>query len=143
MNVFKVYKYQSWNTNSIPVFEPGEEFEMSEFLMTEGTTTAPPLLSEVRTCLISFSDWSAPAVSQEDLITKMDDNGIGTDATIHDHIKTVSHLKHPKMQVWWDCKMVGIWFRFRSGNMPSVSMTAALSQQVTWSFDLIDLTVVI
>jgi DNA topoisomerase-3 len=39
--------------------------------MDEGTTQAPKALTEA------------------DLITKMDNNGIGTDATIHEHIKTV------------------------------------------------------
>ena len=39
--------------------------------MERGQTTAPTHLTEA------------------DLITKMDINGIGTDATIHEHIKTV------------------------------------------------------
>ncbi len=48
--------------------------------MPEGETKAPPLLSE------------------SDLIGKMDQNGIGTDATIHEHIKTVQERQYAVKQ---------------------------------------------
>jgi DNA topoisomerase-3 len=44
--------------------------------MTDGETKAPTLLTE------------------SDLISKMDQNGIGTDATIHEHIKTVQERNY-------------------------------------------------
>ena len=48
--------------------------------MTDGETKPPQLLSEA------------------DLITKMDQNGIGTDATIHEHIKTVQERQYAVKQ---------------------------------------------
>jgi DNA topoisomerase-3 len=48
-----------------------EELSAAEMLLGEGKTTAPTFLTET------------------ELITLMDKHGIGTDATIHEHIKTV------------------------------------------------------
>ena len=49
----------------------GEKFKPTYFCMLSSETTPPKLLSE------------------SDLISLMDKNGIGTDATIHEHIQTV------------------------------------------------------
>ncbi|KAI9597903.1 prokaryotic type I DNA topoisomerase [Syncephalis fuscata] len=70
-NYLDVYPYEKWNTRLIPNFEQGETFMPNEIMMTEGRTSAPALLREA------------------DLIAMMDANGIGTDATIHEHIKKV------------------------------------------------------
>ena len=48
--------------------------------MTDGETKAPMPLTEA------------------DLISKMDTNGIGTDATIHEHIKTVQERNYAVKQ---------------------------------------------
>ena len=37
-------------------------------------------------------------LSEADLINKMDQNGIGTDATIHEHIKTVQERGYAKKE---------------------------------------------
>ena len=49
----------------------GEKFKPTYFCMLSSETTPPKLLTE------------------SDLISLMDKNGIGTDATIHEHIQTV------------------------------------------------------
>ncbi|KAF1333777.1 DNA topoisomerase 3-alpha, partial [Globisporangium splendens] len=70
-NYLDIYKYEKWNASAIPVYQQGDTFEPSTLTMIAGETAPPPLLSEA------------------DLISKMDSNGIGTDATIAEHIKTI------------------------------------------------------
>jgi DNA topoisomerase III len=70
-NYLDVYKYEKWNTSAIPVYSQGDSFVPTSLEMQAGETCPPPLLSEA------------------DLIAKMDANGIGTDATIAEHIKTI------------------------------------------------------
>eukprot|EP01035_Chromulina_nebulosa_P021252 gene21252-27537_t len=70
-NWLDIYTYEKWYANKVPVFKTGDDFILTTFLMTEGETTAPIHISE------------------SDLIKKMDDTGIGTDATIAEHIKTI------------------------------------------------------
>lgn len=55
----------------MPNFTEGQIFKPKQLKMNEGTTSAPKYLSEA------------------DLITLMNNTGIGTDATIHEHIKNV------------------------------------------------------
>jgi DNA topoisomerase-3 len=55
----------------MPGFIAGEEYQPSAVKMMEGETTAPGLLTEPK------------------LIAKMDNESIGTDATIAEHIKTI------------------------------------------------------
>jgi DNA topoisomerase-3 len=55
----------------MPEFNAGEEYEPSKVFLETGNTTAPPFLTE------------------SELITLMDKFGIGTDATIAEHIKTI------------------------------------------------------
>ena len=52
----------------------------SELKMNEGETAPPKHLTEA------------------DLITKMNNNGIGTDATIHEHIKNVQEREYARKQ---------------------------------------------
>ncbi|EEY68895.1 DNA topoisomerase, putative [Phytophthora infestans T30-4] len=70
-NYLDIYKYEKWNASAIPVYKHGDVFRPSTLVMLSGDTNPPPLLSEA------------------DLIAKMDSNGIGTDATIAEHIKTI------------------------------------------------------
>jgi len=53
-----------------------DKLKLSEFFLQEGKTSPPKLLSET------------------ELITLMNANGIGTDATMHEHIKTIQERKY-------------------------------------------------
>lgn len=75
-NYLDVYPYDFWNDKMIPAFRVGQELAPEELMMDSGQTTAPQLLSE------------------SDLIGTMDKNGIGTDATIHEHIKKILERKY-------------------------------------------------
>jgi len=68
---YEIYKYEKWCDHELPEFKPGETFVPSVLNVEEGKTAPPKKMTEA------------------DLIAKMDENGIGTDATIHEHIKTV------------------------------------------------------
>ncbi|RYP39765.1 hypothetical protein DL766_000207 [Monosporascus sp. MC13-8B] len=71
-NYLDVYVYEKWTgTVQLPKFTVGEVFEPTEALMTEGKTAAPSYLTEA------------------DLIALMDANGIGTDATMAEHIQKI------------------------------------------------------
>jgi DNA topoisomerase-3 len=70
-NYLDVYPYENWTGNMLPKFTLGEEFEPDEALMTEGKTSAPGYLTE------------------PELIALMDANGIGTDATMAEHIAKI------------------------------------------------------
>ena len=63
--------YDSWAGNTLPTYVAGQRFEPSELRLDESATAAPPLLSEV------------------DLLQKMENHGIGTDATQATHIEKV------------------------------------------------------
>ena len=75
-NYLDVYIYDKWSNSLMPKFIVGEKLNPASILMTTGTTTAPKLLSE------------------SDLISTMDKNQIGTDATIHEHIKKIIDRKY-------------------------------------------------
>ncbi|PFH35125.1 DNA topoisomerase family protein [Besnoitia besnoiti] len=66
-----VYPYEQWTGTRLPRFLVNEQVMPSSILMNEHYTEPPPLLTEA------------------DLIDLMDKNGIGTDATMHDHIRTI------------------------------------------------------
>jgi len=71
-NYLDVYPYENWtNSTTLPKFTLHEEFQPTEAMITEGKTTAPGYLTE------------------PDLIALMDANGIGTDATMAEHINTI------------------------------------------------------
>eukprot|EP00019_Armaparvus_languidus_P011055 CAMPEP_0168587318 /NCGR_PEP_ID=MMETSP0420-20121227/4809_1 /TAXON_ID=498008 /ORGANISM="Pessonella sp." /LENGTH=639 /DNA_ID=CAMNT_0008622579 /DNA_START=211 /DNA_END=2128 /DNA_ORIENTATION=+ len=76
LNYLEVYKYETWNAKTIPGFHQGEPVVPKSLEMNSGSTTAPKLLTEA------------------DLISKMDKNGIGTDATIAQHIQTIQDRKY-------------------------------------------------
>ncbi|TFK44130.1 prokaryotic type I DNA topoisomerase [Crucibulum laeve] len=70
-NYLEVYPYDKWTGHVIPEFAEGEEFDPSVCELREGQTSRPNYLTEA------------------DLVTLMDKNGIGTDATIAQHIQTI------------------------------------------------------
>ncbi|KAI5123889.1 hypothetical protein M0805_005705 [Coniferiporia weirii] len=70
-NYLEVYTYDKWNGRYLPHFEEGEEFMPSVCELREGQTSRPNLLTDA------------------DLVGLMDKNGIGTDATIAQHIQTI------------------------------------------------------
>ncbi|KAI0143549.1 DNA topoisomerase [Xylariaceae sp. FL1272] len=76
-NYLDVYVYDKWTGSvQLPKFTVGEIFEPTEALMTEGKTVAPNYLTEA------------------DLIALMDANGIGTDATMAEHIQKIQDRKY-------------------------------------------------
>ncbi|KAI9166677.1 DNA topoisomerase [Paramyrothecium foliicola] len=76
-NYLDVYVYENWsNSAELPRFTVGEVFEPTEAMMTEGKTTPPSYLTEA------------------DLIALMDANGIGTDATMAEHIQKIQDREY-------------------------------------------------
>ncbi|KAI1808598.1 prokaryotic type I DNA topoisomerase [Daldinia bambusicola] len=76
-NYLDVYIYDKWTgTAQLPKFTVGELFEPTEALMTEGKTAPPNYLTEA------------------DLIALMDANGIGTDATMAEHIQKIQDREY-------------------------------------------------
>ncbi|XP_004342668.2 topoisomerase III [Capsaspora owczarzaki ATCC 30864] len=79
-NYLLVYPYDVWSNHTLPPFREGDRFQPAEVRMDAGSTTPPPLLTE-----------SA-------LLTLMHQHGIGTDATMHEHIKKVLERKYAEMR---------------------------------------------
>ena len=75
-NYLDVYIYDNWTGSIIPKFDVGERISPINLTLSSGKTTAPNLLTEA------------------DLITLMDKSGIGTDATIHEHIKKIQDREY-------------------------------------------------
>ncbi|KAI1297408.1 DNA topoisomerase [Mortierella claussenii] len=75
-NYLDVYPYDKWTGTVLPNFAEGEEFTPAEFSMKTGATSPPTLLTESQ------------------LIALMDKNGIGTDATIAEHIKMITKREY-------------------------------------------------
>lgn len=80
-NYLDVYPFDKWNGNHLPDFPPGAKFLPSTCELKEGSTTKPHLLTEA------------------DLVTLMDKNGIGTDATIAQHIATIVDRQYVEERV--------------------------------------------
>jgi DNA topoisomerase-3 len=76
-----VYPYDKWQGKELPNFEEGATFVPSVCELRDGTTSKPSLLTEA------------------DLVGIMDKNGIGTDATIAQHIDTIINREYviPRM----------------------------------------------
>ncbi|XP_054821592.1 DNA topoisomerase 3-alpha isoform X2 [Prosopis cineraria] len=68
-NYLDVYRFESWGGAMIPTYTVGQQFIPTTLTLDSRVTRPPPLLSEA------------------DLLSCMDKEGIGTDATMHDHIK--------------------------------------------------------
>ena len=81
-NYLDVYPYDKWeSTQQLPNFTQGERFVPSEARMTDGKTTPPGYLTE------------------PELIALMDANGIGTDATMAEHIAKIKERQYVNTQV--------------------------------------------
>ena len=70
-NYLDVYVYDRWSDQELPPFTEGEVFKPTEAILSEGKTSPPGYLTE------------------PDLLALMNSNGIGTDATMADHIVTI------------------------------------------------------
>lgn len=71
-NYLDVYVYDRWESSQqLPHYQEGETFEPTEANIADGKTTAPGYLTE------------------PELIGLMDANGIGTDATMADHVAMI------------------------------------------------------
>ena len=77
-NYLDIYFYDKWECKEISEFRANEILTGYEMNVTEGSTTPPEQLTEA------------------DLINLMDKNGIGTDATIHEHIQKIQDRGYAK-----------------------------------------------
>ena len=80
-NYLDVYPYENWSSSQpLPRFTLHETFEPTEANITEGETTSPNYLTE------------------PELISLMDANGIGTDATMAEHITKIKEREYVMTQ---------------------------------------------
>ena len=80
-NYLEVYLYEKWTSSQpLPNFNLNETFEPTEANITEGETTPPGYLTE------------------PELISLMDANGIGTDATMAEHIAKIKEREYVMTQ---------------------------------------------
>jgi DNA topoisomerase-3 len=70
-NFLEVYPFEKWSDSEVGNFFVKEKIRPTRIEVKNGSTTKPKMLTEA------------------DLITLMDKSGIGTDATIHEHIKKI------------------------------------------------------
>lgn len=77
-NYLEVYIYDKWENKAVGVFERGEVIRGHGLKLVEGATTPPDYLTEA------------------ELISLMDKHGIGTDATIHEHIQKIQTRNYAK-----------------------------------------------
>lgn len=77
-NYLDVYFYEKWESKSIGNFVLYENIFEYDLKITDGCTKPPEYLSEA------------------ELINLMDKNGIGTDATIHEHIQKIQDRSYVK-----------------------------------------------
>lgn len=79
-NYLDVFPYDKWSDSVVPNFQQGETFMPTTCLFKDGKTSAPNLLTEA------------------DLVGLMDKNGIGTDATIAQHIANIIDREYVQTQ---------------------------------------------
>ncbi|SCU96697.1 LAFA_0G07624g1_1 [Lachancea sp. 'fantastica'] len=78
-NFLDVYVYMKWDsTKELPNLDVGQSVELSSYLMKDGQTSPPNQMTE------------------SELILLMDANGIGTDATIAEHIEKIQQRDYIK-----------------------------------------------
>ena len=74
-NFLEIYPFFKWVDSELPVFTLNDVITPNECLLEESITTAPKPITE------------------SELISLMEKNKIGTDATIHEHIKKIKDRK--------------------------------------------------
>eukprot|EP00467_Chlorarachnion_reptans_P000826 CAMPEP_0114491312 /NCGR_PEP_ID=MMETSP0109-20121206/2931_1 /TAXON_ID=29199 /ORGANISM="Chlorarachnion reptans, Strain CCCM449" /LENGTH=930 /DNA_ID=CAMNT_0001668033 /DNA_START=287 /DNA_END=3075 /DNA_ORIENTATION=- len=79
-NWLDVYPFVKWNVRHIPIYREGQTFQPTSVSIEEGKTEPPNLLTEA------------------DLIQLMNVNGIGTDATIAEHIAKVKDRDYVRVE---------------------------------------------
>ncbi|SCW04097.1 LAFE_0H05864g1_1 [Lachancea fermentati] len=78
-NFLDIYHWMKWETTKeLPHLEIGQEVELATHVMKDGTTSPPNQMTE------------------SELILLMDANGIGTDATIAEHIEKIQQREYIK-----------------------------------------------
>lgn len=76
-NYLDIYKYQTWKSSAeLPEFNMNEKVKLNSADLNSGKTTPPNLMTET------------------ELIALMDANGIGTDATIAEHIEKITKRQY-------------------------------------------------
>uniref|UniRef100_A0A060T6F5 DNA topoisomerase n=1 Tax=Blastobotrys adeninivorans TaxID=409370 RepID=A0A060T6F5_BLAAD len=70
-NFLDVYPYMTWKGNTIPAFQQGDAVNITSAQLKDGKTSPPDYITE------------------PELIALMDANGIGTDATMAEHIEKI------------------------------------------------------
>lgn len=87
----QVYTYDRWKTLNLPAFAVGQTFVPCTLECVQGSTTVRALRCRLApcTCARRRSPQAPLLLSESDLIALMDRNGIGTDATIAEHINTI------------------------------------------------------
>lgn len=109
-NWLEIYSpWERWSTGQgeLPNVQIGSRIIPSALHMREGSTTAPPPISgkniiELLVALLGTMSHSAfcslsaffSFFKEVELITLMDQNGIGTDATIATHISTIQNREY-------------------------------------------------
>eukprot|EP00347_Sterkiella_histriomuscorum_P012229 403369401 len=79
-NYLEIFPFDTWDSTLLPDFKVGEQITYDSLKVAKTTTKPPQYLSE------------------SDLIDTMDQNGIGTDATIHEHIKKIQERQYAMVQ---------------------------------------------
>jgi DNA topoisomerase-3 len=76
-NFLQIYSpFYNLSEKVLPEFAQGDELKVKELVVKEGSTTPPKMLSE------------------SELISLMDKYSVGTDSTIHEHIRTIQERKY-------------------------------------------------
>ena len=75
-NFLDIYPFRKWGEKEVPAFEEGEHVRVTEYAVESGETTPPKPLTEA------------------ELIALMDKNGIGTDATVAQHIEKIKERQY-------------------------------------------------
>eukprot|EP00397_Hematodinium_sp_SG-2012_P007781 GEMP01007831.1.p1 GENE.GEMP01007831.1~~GEMP01007831.1.p1 ORF type:complete len:880 (+),score=215.84 GEMP01007831.1:91-2730(+) len=76
----EIYPFDRWGSQALPPFELNQTLPAASIDLVESTTKPPELLTEC------------------DLLTLMDKNGIGTDATMAEHINTIQKRSYAVVQ---------------------------------------------
>ena len=87
-NYLDVFKYERLSENTLPSFEVGEEVEVASLCVEESST----VVGEAE----RFHGQAPELLSEPELIALMDKEGIGTDATISEHIATIQNREYAK-----------------------------------------------